>query len=86
MSLKIVNTVTGKTVASRVEVAETFVDRLAGLIARPPLRAGQGLLIRPCSGAYSLFMRYPVDLSVLGSDWTVLALTNDLRPFRRMSE
>lgn len=80
--MRIVNTVTGKTVASRVEVAETFVDRLAGLLARPPLKPGQGLLIRPCNGVHTWFMRYPIDVIFLDSDWTVVEMVRELMPFR----
>lgn len=82
MILSVVNLTTGKTVASRVEVAKTFVDRLAGLLARPPLKPGQGLLIRPCKGVHTWFMRYPIDVIFLDSDWTVVALVKELAPFR----
>lgn len=82
MSWSIVNFTTGKTVASRVEVAESFWDRLARLLAHPPLKPGQGLLIRPCEGVHTWFMRYPIDVIFLDSSWTVVALVPELRPFR----
>lgn len=82
MTLSVVNLTTGKTVACRVEIAESFWDRLGGLLGRPPLWSGQGLLIRPCHGVNTCFMRYPIEVIFLASDWTVVALVRDLRPFR----
>lgn len=63
MTLSVVNLTTGKTVACRVEIAESFWDRLAGLLARPPLKPGQALLIRTCcNGVHTWFKRYPIDV------------------------
>src|SRR5581483_3872731 len=53
---------TGALLGERVAVARTPLTRMRGLIARPPLAAGDGLLIEPCSGVHMWFMRYAIDV------------------------
>jgi uncharacterized membrane protein (UPF0127 family) len=49
----------------RIEVADRFFRRLAGLLGRPPLAEGGGLWITPCSSVHSIGMRYPIDVLFL---------------------
>lgn len=57
-------------------------ERLRGLLARPPLTAGQALLIDPCPSVHTLGMRYALDLVFLGPDFHVLKQVSRLRPLR----
>ena len=56
--------------------------RLRGLLGRPALAPGQGLLIRPCRGVHTCFMGYPIDVLFLDRSGTVVALYARLRPWR----
>ncbi len=67
--------------ASRAEVAGTFWARLRGLIGRP-LRAGEGLLLRPCHAVHTCFMSYAIDVAFLDDEGCVLATAENLRPWR----
>jgi uncharacterized protein len=44
-----------------VEVADSWLSRLRGLIARPPLRAGQGLYFPGTNSIHMLFMGFAID-------------------------
>lgn len=56
--------------------------RLRGLLGRPPLKPGQGLLIRPCRGVHTWFMGYPIDVLFLDRRGLVVAMRPELRPWR----
>ena len=59
-----------------------MLERMRGLLGRPPLEPGEGLLIRPCNSVHTLCMRYPIDVIFLDRTNTVLKLVPALRPFR----
>lgn len=62
----------GRLVAGRVQVAHAFAERLVGLIGRPGLAPGEGLLIHPCTSVHGFFMRFDIDVVHLDGDWGVL--------------
>lgn len=72
----------GAELAQRAEVARGFWRRLRGLMGRPGLPAGGGLVIRPCNSVHSLFMRFPIEVVHAGRDGTVLRVLAPLRPWR----
>lgn len=65
-----------------VEVADTFLRRLVGLLGRAGLPPGNALLIRPCSSVHTCFMRFPIDVVFVDSDLTVLRVAAGLKPWR----
>lgn len=69
-------------VGSAVLLAGTFVARLRGLLGRPALRPGQGLLLHPCNAVHTFGMRYPIDCVYLSAAWRVLAVADNLPPNR----
>ena len=58
------------------------LERMRGLLARPPLTQDQGLLIMPCSSVHTFGMRYPIDLVFLNKDWQIKKLVSALKPYR----
>ncbi|MBI5480795.1 MAG: DUF192 domain-containing protein [Deltaproteobacteria bacterium] len=76
------NVTRGRTLAGRVAVADRPAARLRGLIGRPPLQAGEGLLIEPCSGVHTFFMSFAIDVVFVGADGLVVAALGPLRPWR----
>lgn len=50
----------------------TFVSRLRGLHAVPPLGPDEALLIRPCNRVQTWRMAYPIDALFLAADGTLL--------------
>lgn len=63
-------------------LARTLWTRTRGLLGRPPLAPGEGLLIEPCQSVHMFFMRYAIDVVFLDPEYRVVALRPELRPWR----
>jgi uncharacterized membrane protein (UPF0127 family) len=57
-------------------------SRLRGLLGRPPLEPGEGMLLRPCRQVHTFFMSFAIDVVFLDRDGVVVALVPDLLPWR----
>ena len=68
---------------TRIGVANTVWTRLRGLLRRPPLRKGEGLLLDPCQAVHMYGMKQALDVAFLGGDGLVIAVYHDLRPGQR---
>ena len=57
--------------------------RLRGLLGRKPLLPGaaQGLLIEPCAGVHTFWMKYPLDLVFLDRNSRVLDICENVAPW-----
>lgn len=64
-----------------VMVASTTLERMRGLLGRPPLRASEGMLLLSCRLVHTIGMGYPLDLVYLASDGRVLKVTAALAPY-----
>lgn len=69
-------------IGSQIEVADSFMSRLVGLLGRNHLDPGSGLLIRPSSGVHTFGMRFPIDVVALDRRLRVVAAQSDVRPWR----
>lgn len=78
----VVNLVTGRTLVRHLRVATGFWSRLLGLIPYAKLDAGAGLLLLPCSGIHTCFMRFPIDVAYLDADLRVVVAYRNVRPWR----
>ena len=65
-----------------VMLATTALARMRGLLARPPLRGGEGMLISPCNLIHTLGMGYAIDVVFLRRDGLVLKVASDVQPRR----
>lgn len=74
--------VDGRVACERCLVAETPLTRLRGLLGRPPLGEGQGLLIRPAAAIHTWFMRRAIDAVFLDRKLVVVHVAPNLRPWR----
>ena len=81
-SVVVRNVSRGVTLAETALVADNMWTRLRGLIGRPPLQEGQGLIIKPSQGIHSFFMSYPIDAIYVDEQGQVVHRLGDLRPFR----
>lgn len=57
-------------------------QRLRGLLLRPPLQSGQGMLITPCASVHTLGMGYPLDLLFLDEQHRVMGWRGAVAPWR----
>ena len=72
----------GKRVVDTVWLADNWLGRLRGLLGRPPLAPGQGLLLSPCDGVHTFWMGYPLDVVFLDRAGRVLGWRERVRPWR----
>lgn len=72
----------GKTLAQRLTVAETFLNRLKGLLGRKELAPGDGLWIKPCNSVHTFGMRFPIDIVFLDRNMQVVAVARGVVPGR----
>jgi hypothetical protein len=65
MSHVVHNLTRNTTIADHATVAASMLTRMRGLIGRRTLARGEGLVIGPCSGVHTFFMRMPLDVVFL---------------------
>jgi uncharacterized membrane protein (UPF0127 family) len=80
--LKVTNSTRGAVLAERAEVASVPWRRMRGLLGRPALEPGHGLLLAPCQGVHSLGMAYPIDVIHLDRHNVVRVVLHQLAPWR----
>lgn len=66
----------------KLAVASTPLERMRGLLGRPRLEPGEGMLLQSCRLIHTVGMRYPLDLVYLDRAGLVLKVTTDLPAFR----
>ncbi len=71
-----------KIVAERVENAQDMLKRLVGLMFRPSLGSGHGMLISRCAAVHTCFMRFEMDAVFLDKNRKVLRVIPQMRPWR----
>ena len=70
-----------------VDVADSWLSRLRGLIGRPSLAVGEGLYFPSTNGIHMLFMRFAIDCVFVrpapggGDILEVVVVRRDLRPW-----
>ena len=68
-----------------LEIADTFWRRFLGLMGWKNIAPSCGLLIMPCSGVHTCFMRFAVDVIYLkhreDGGWQVIEAICGLRPW-----
>lgn len=69
--------------AERAGVAEHFWQRARGLLGRPRLAQGEGLILRPCRAIHTCGMGYPIDVAFLDPTGRVVASYEGFGPNRR---
>lgn len=72
----------GVGLGAQVAVADSWWRRLRGLLARPPLESGEGLLLLNCASVHTVGMRYPIDVAFLDAEGRVVRSITALAPWR----
>lgn len=80
--MKCVHVQTGKVLAKTVEPARSFWARLRGLMGRKSLAPGAALLLEPCPQIHTCFMRFNIDVIFLDAHNRVVAVAENIRPWR----
>lgn len=69
-------------IGNRIQIAESFFDKLFGLMGRRHMLFGTGMLLHPCSSIHTCFMTIPIDVLYINKDRKVLAIDRVLEPWR----
>ncbi|MFH1619581.1 MAG: DUF192 domain-containing protein [bacterium] len=69
-------------VSGKVDKAEDFKSRLAGLIPRRFLGPEEGLWIGSCASIHMLFMKFAIDAVFLDKNMRVVRIIRSLKPWR----
>lgn len=80
--VRVVQRGSGIRVGSRVTVADSWWGRFRGLLARPPLKTGEGLLLLKCGSVHTIGMLHPIDVAFLDADGRVVRSIARLGPWR----
>ncbi|KXG77358.1 DUF192 domain-containing protein [Thermotalea metallivorans] len=70
-----------KVFAQRIEIADTFIKRLLGLMGRTKLDQEGGIILTPCTGIHTLWMSFPIDCLYLDGDHRVIHMET-IEPWR----
>jgi uncharacterized membrane protein (UPF0127 family) len=73
---------TGKTLTTALEAAFDSTSRRRGLLGRDTMPAGSGIVIAPCSGIHTFFMRFPIDIVFASRDGRVVKVCRRVAPWR----
>lgn len=80
MMLKITHK--GNVLSSKIRPAESFSDRLIGLMFRKEILGAEGLMIDPCRSIHTCFMKYSLDIVFISSKNQVVKVIRDIKPWR----
>jgi len=75
----------GECLLDEVEIADTFLRRLKGLLGRKKIEKGYGLLLIPCASIHMFFMKFSIDVFFLkekDGSYELLRAARDVKPWR----
>ena len=68
--------------AEKAKMADNLISRFFGLMGRTDLPEGEGMVIAPCSGVHTMFMRIPIDVLYVSGEGQVVRIDEAMRPWR----
>ena len=80
--VKVENVTKGTTVAERVRVASSMLDRVVGLLRTPEVKPGEGLWIESSPSIHMFFMPYAIDAVFVSKAGMVTKVVPNLKPWR----
>ena len=80
--VRVVQQGSGVRVGWRVLVADSWWRRFRGLLARPALKKGEGLLLLQCGSVHTIGMMQTIDVAFLDAQGRVVRSLPRLRPWR----
>ncbi len=80
--MKLFNVETGEVLLNNLKIADSFWQRFWGLQFQSTLPPDSGLLLSPCSSLHTCFMRFSIDVIMLGQGNVVIGVKRGLVPWR----
>ena len=72
----------GEIISSKGEIADTLCTRIVGLLGRKGLDSEQALILTRCKQVHMFFMKFSIDVLFCSSAGEVLAVEENLKPWR----
>jgi len=82
---QVLNLTRGNVLCEHVEIADTMLPRMRGMMGRGSPRPGQGILLRPAPSIHTAFVRFRFDAVFLDAGLRVVRVVERLRPWRVVS-
>ncbi len=76
--MKCINAKTGKIIADKLEMKNSYLGRLIGLLGKKGLKGGQGIILSPCAQVHTCFMRFAIDVVFISKDFKVLKIIKNM--------
>jgi len=80
--MKVYNSSKNNLIADDVKLADNFATRTFGLIPKSSLKAGEGLVIKPCCSIHTFFMKFAIDVLFVNKQNEIIALYQNVKPWR----
>jgi uncharacterized membrane protein (UPF0127 family) len=71
-----------KIIAEHIIYADSFGQRLIGLIPKKDFPANSAFWISRCNSVHTLFMSYPIDCIFLNKQMQIVQIITNLKPWR----
>lgn len=76
--MKCINIKTGKIIADNLEMKDSYLGRLIGLLGKKGLEKGQGIVLKPCNSIHTCFMHFAIDVVFISKDFKVLKVIKNM--------
>jgi len=76
------NTTRGSCLGKQINIADSSLRRLVGLLGKQSLAAGCGLFIVPSQAIHTVGMAFPIDVIFVDRNNSVVGIREAVRPFR----
>lgn len=80
--VSVIQASSGVRVASKTLVADSWWGRFRGLLGRPVLGSGEGMLLLGCGSIHTVGMDHPIDIAFLDAEGRVVRRLERLGPWR----
>ncbi len=74
--------INGKDAAVTCLVADSYFSRFLGLMGKKEIAPRSAICFPKCNSIHTLFMRFPIDVVMVGSDGTVVKIVEAMKPWR----
>lgn len=80
-SIQVYNSTKNSCLGEQIELADTSLRRMVGLLGRRSLALGCGLFIVPSQAIHTVGMAFPIDVVFVDKKYSVIGVRPAVRPF-----
>lgn len=80
--MQIINVTKTTVLATKVQIADTMLSRMVGLLNRNSLGQDEALVITKCKSIHMFFMRFPIDVIFVDRKNYIVGIVERIKPFR----